>query len=145
MIGQRIKREGSCVNYTGKLKRHGRKGDGVVRDRGRRDPGHAGLFLRCADPLDGRGGIFLLIMNIAAIVCANVRRRRAQRARLARANAAAQWWRDPAVIATGLQVGRTLGAGRALPLVLLGAFAIGLLLSRPGARSDESPGPATGS
>jgi hypothetical protein len=91
------------------------------------------------------GGIFLLIMIMAAIVFANVRRRRAQRARLAHANAAAQWWRDPAVIATGLQVGRTLGAGRALPLVLLGAFAIGLLLSRPGARSDESPGPATGS
>jgi hypothetical protein len=91
------------------------------------------------------GGIFLLIFIIAAIALANVRRRRAQRARLARANAAAQWWRDPAVIATGLQIGRSLGAGRALPLVLLGAFAIGLVLSRPGRRSDESPGPAAGS
>jgi Putative Actinobacterial Holin-X, holin superfamily III len=91
------------------------------------------------------GGVFLLIMIIAAIALANVRRRRAQRARLARANASAQWWRDPAVIATGLQVGRTLGAGRALPLVLLGAFALGLVLSRPGGRSGKSPGPAAGS
>jgi hypothetical protein len=57
------------------------------------------------------GGIFLLIMIMAAIVFANVRRRRAQRARLAHANAAAQWWRDPAVIATGLQIDRTLGVG----------------------------------
>jgi hypothetical protein len=91
------------------------------------------------------GGIFLLIMIIAAIAFANLRRRRVQRARLARANAAAQWWRDPAVIATGLQIARTLGIGRTLPLVLLGAFAMGLVLSRPGARSGESPGPATGS
>jgi hypothetical protein len=87
------------------------------------------------------GGIFLLIIIIAAIAFANVRRRRAQRARLARANAAAQWWRDPAVIAAGLQISRTLGAGRTLPLVLLGAFTVGLLLSRSGGRSGESLGP----
>jgi fatty acid desaturase len=90
------------------------------------------------------GGIFLLIITIAAIAFANVRRRRAQRARLARANASAQWWRDPAVIAAGQQIGRTLGAGRALPLVLLGAFTMGLVLSRPGGRSG-SPGPGAGS
>jgi hypothetical protein len=128
----------------------------VVRDRWHRDRGHSGLLLGCAVPLDGRvewpivaclvlGGIFLLIIIIAAIAFANLRRRRAQRARLARANAAAQWWRDPAVIATGLQIARTLGIGRTLPLVLLGAFAMGLVLSRPGAGSGESPGPATGS
>jgi hypothetical protein len=87
------------------------------------------------------GGIFLLIMMIAAIAFANVRRRRAQRARLARADAVAQRWRDPAVIATGLQIARTLGVGRALPLVLLAAFAMGLVLSRPGALRSESSGP----
>ena len=84
------------------------------------------------------GGIFLLIIIIAAIAFANIRRRRAQRGRLACANASARWWRDPAVIAAGLQIGRTLGAvGRALPLVLLGAFAMGLVLSRPGGRSPR--------
>jgi hypothetical protein len=89
------------------------------------------------------GGIFLLIIIIAAIAFANIRRRRAQRGRLACADASAQRWRDPAVIAAGLQIGRTLGAGRALPLILLGAFPMGLVLSRPGGRSG-SPGPAAG-
>src|SRR6266487_3128333 len=86
-------------------------------------------------------GAFLLVVPIAAI--ALVRRRQAQLARArAQANqAAGQWLRDPVVVTTALQVARALGLRRAAPVLLLGAFVVGLVLSRTAAKAGHPAGP----
>jgi hypothetical protein len=40
-------------------------------------------------------------------------------------------WADPALLATALDVGRTLGPRRAATAVLIGAFLIGMMINRP--------------
>lgn len=88
-------------------------------------------------------GVFLLVVLIAIAVIALLRRRQARQARArAQANqAAAHWLRDPVVITTALQVARTLGFRRAAPVLLLGAFMMGLMLSRTAAKTAPPAGP----
>ena len=87
---------------------------------------------------------FLLIVLIAVAAIAAVRQRQA---RLARARAAANqvaaghWLRDPMVMTTALQVARMLGLRRAAPVLLLGAFVVGLVLSRTAAKTPDPSGP----
>jgi hypothetical protein len=40
-------------------------------------------------------------------------------------------WADPALLATALDIGRTLGPRRAATAVLIGAFLIGMMINRP--------------
>ncbi|WP_210208682.1 hypothetical protein, partial [Rhodoplanes roseus] len=40
------------------------------------------------------------------------------------------WWMDPRLLTTGLTLSRSLGGRRMLSLGLVGAFVVGLLLSR---------------
>ncbi len=47
------------------------------------------------------------------------------------------WWSDPALLATALDVGRTLGPRRAATAVLIGAFVIGMMINRPPHRPEE--------
>jgi len=70
-------------------------------------------------------GIFVLLAVIAAIVCAAARRRARERAileRAARAHAPS-WLLDPKILATVVQVGRTVGWQRIVPVALLGFMA----------------------
>jgi hypothetical protein len=68
---------------------------------------------------------FLLVTAIGAIVCTLTRRRIRQRAileRAARAHAT-PWLLDPKIVATAVQVGRTVGWQRIVPIALLGFMA----------------------
>lgn len=88
-------------------------------------------------------GAFLLVVLIAVAAIAVVRQRqeRLARARAEANRAAGQWLRDPVVMTTALQVARTLGLRRAAPVLLLGAFIVGLVLSRTAAKTGHSAGP----
>ncbi len=90
-------------------------------------------------------GAFLLVVLIAVAAIALVRQRQARLARVrAEANrATGQWLRDPVVMTTALQVARTLGLRRAAPVLLLGAFVVGLVLSRTAAKTGHPAGPQT--
>ena len=88
-------------------------------------------------------GAFLLVVLIAIVAIALLRQRLARLARArAQANqAAGQWLRDPVVVTTALQLARTLGLRRAAPMLLLGAFVVGLVLSRTAAKTAPRAGP----
>ncbi len=88
-------------------------------------------------------GAFLVFLLIAVVAIAMVRQRqrRLAQARAQANQAAGQWLRDPVVVTTALQVARTLGLRRAAPLLLLGAFVVGLVLSRNAAKTAEPAGP----
>ncbi len=47
------------------------------------------------------------------------------------------WWNDPALLATALDIGRTLGPRRAATAVLIGAFLIGMMINRPPRKPEE--------
>ena len=79
-------------------------------------------------------GVFLLVVCVAAVAIVAIRRRQA-RILAVRKQSAATLLRDPAVLTLALQVGRTLGFRRAIPLALLGAFLVGVVLSRSAARN----------
>lgn len=87
-------------------------------------------------------GAFLLVILIAVAAIALVRQRQARLARArAQANqAAGHWLRDPVVVTTALQVARTFGFRRAAPVLLLGAFVMGLVLSRTTAKAAPPAG-----
>jgi hypothetical protein len=70
-------------------------------------------------------GVFVLIAIFAAIVCALARRRARERAileRAARAHAPS-WLLDPKLLATAVQIGRSMGWERIIPIALLGFLA----------------------
>jgi hypothetical protein len=70
-------------------------------------------------------GVFVLIAIFGAVVCALVRRRARERAileRAARAHAPS-WLLDPKLLATAVQIGRSMGWERIIPVVLLGFLA----------------------
>jgi Ca2+/Na+ antiporter len=70
-------------------------------------------------------GIFVLIALIGSIVCALARRRTRERAileRAARAHAPS-WLLDPKVLATAVQLGRSFGWQRIVPVALFGFMA----------------------
>jgi hypothetical protein len=67
-------------------------------------------------------GFFLLVAAIAGIIGAAARKRARERAileRAARAHAGS-WLLDPKILASALQIGRSLGWQRILPMALLG-------------------------
>ena len=84
------------------------------------------------------GGFFLLIALATWAAYFAIRRRAAERERLAaaaEAEAGKQWWLDPVVIATALQLVRTVGITRLIPIVALGAVAAEHFLGRPKAKT----------
>ena len=83
--------------------------------------------------------IFVVIAIIGLIVCLLARRRARERAileRAARAHAPS-WLLDPKILATAVQVGRSLGWQRVIPLALVGYHggAMGARTSRARARA----------
>jgi hypothetical protein len=77
---------------------------------------HAGLIA---------AGFFIVIALIALLVAALTRRRARERAILERAAHAhaGSWLLDPRILATAMQVGRSLGWQRLVPIALLGFLA----------------------
>jgi hypothetical protein len=81
----------------------------------------------------GFAGFFLVVAAIAATGLMAVRRTARRRETIvaqSAAQAVSPWWMDPRLLTTGLSLGRTLGGRRALSLGLVGAFVVGVLLSR---------------
>ena len=73
----------------------------------------------------GMAGVVVLVAIIGIIVCLSARRRARERAILERAARphAPSWLLDPKILATAVQVGRSLGWQRAIPLALVGIMA----------------------
>lgn len=99
----------------------------------------AAVFIRAQEEFGamatslGFAGFFLLVALIGAVGLAVVRRRAARREAIVAQSVAAAvppWWMDPRLVTTGLALGRSLGGRRMLSLGLVGAFVIGLVLSR---------------
>lgn len=90
--------------------------------------------------------LFGAIALAALIPLLSSGRKRRELARLAEERAAKaeaekkrnepEWWQNPAMLLTGLQVARTLGVKGILPIVAIGAVAAGYLMTR---RSEEAP------
>jgi len=83
--------------------------------------------------------VFVLIAIIGLIVCLLARRRARERAileRAARAHAPS-WLLDPKIFATAVQVGRSLGWQRAIPLALVGIM-VAQWAREHRARGDDS-------
>jgi hypothetical protein len=84
--------------------------------------------------------VFVLVAIIGIIVCLLARRRARERAileRAARAHAPS-WLLDPKILATAVQVGRSLGWQRVIPLALVGFMAAQWARERR-ARSEADP------
>jgi Ca2+/Na+ antiporter len=92
---------------------------------------HAGLVM---------AAIFVVIAIIGLIVCLLARRRARERAileRAARAHAPS-WLLDPKILATAVQVGRSLGWQRVIPLALVGIM-VAQWTREHRAQSGETP------
>jgi len=84
--------------------------------------------------------VFVVIAIIGLIVCLLARRRARERAileRAARAHAPS-WLLDPKILATAVQVGRSLGWQRVIPLALVG-FLVAQWAREHRAQSGEPP------
>ena len=77
------------------------------------------------------GGIFLFVALVAVLIVVVLRRKPPPP--VARQKA---WWSDPALMATALEIGRTLGPRRVASAVLIGAFLIGMMINRPPRKPD---------
>jgi len=87
------------------------------------DPLVAGLVL---------GGIFLLITIFAVGYALWSQRRTAQRARLALASRRSASWLDPKLLAGALEVSRTIGLRKMIPLLAIGVLAAGAAMQLGG-------------
>src|SRR5271156_1674382 len=84
--------------------------------------------------------VFVLIAIIGIIVCLSARRRARERAileRAARAHAPS-WLLDPKILATAVQVGRSLGWQRVIPLALVGIMVAQWARERRAAGQDSA-------
>lgn len=108
--------------------------------------GHLGPIWACLV----LGGVFLLVVCIAALAIVLIRRRQARMLAVSSQSAAAlnqggtTLLRDPTVLNLVLQVARMLGLKRAIPLAVLGALLVGVALSRSASRDgDASKSPSS--
>jgi hypothetical protein len=84
--------------------------------------------------------VFMLIAVICLVICLSARRRARERAileRAARAHAPS-WLLDPKILATAVQVGRSLGWQRVIPLALVGIM-VAQWAREHRAQSGETP------
>lgn len=81
---------------------------------------------RLYDPLTAAlvlTGFFLLVSLVAVAVVIVIRRRTVEHARLELSTRAAMPWFDPKLMAVGMEIGRTLGWRRIVPLAAVGILA----------------------
>jgi hypothetical protein len=79
------------------------------------------------------GGFFLLLSLIAVLIVVLVQRK----APPPPPPRQKSLWSDPALLATALDIGRTLGPKRAATAVLIGAFLIGMMINRPPHKPEQ--------
>jgi ethanolamine transporter EutH len=79
------------------------------------------------------GGVFVLLALIALITALMLRRREPPPAK----PAPKAWWNDPVTLAAALDVSRALGVRRTASIALVGAFLVGLLLSRSPRKPEQ--------
>jgi hypothetical protein len=77
------------------------------------------------------GSFFLIAAGVSSFAFIVVRREYDHPPSPLPATQRAQWWLDPAVLGIGLQLGRTIGVRRILPVLLVGALGAGWIMSRP--------------
>ena len=84
-------------------------------------------------------GVFLVVAVIA-LVCYAARKRRLEARAAERAKSAAHSaFADPMVVAVGLQLVRSIGVRKLIPILAVGGLALGLLASRNNTTSDQAP------
>lgn len=93
-------------------------------------------------------GLFGVIALLALIALLSSGRKRRELAKIAETRAAKaeaerkknepEWWQNPAMLLTGLQIARTIGIKGLLPVVAVGAVAAGYFLTRPTTEDPES-------
>jgi hypothetical protein len=76
------------------------------------------------------GGFFLIAAVISSFAFIVVRRGDNPPTSPVPTAQRAQWWLDPAVLTMGLQLGRSIGARRLIPVLLVGALGAGWIMSR---------------
>jgi len=76
------------------------------------------------------GGFFLIAAVISSLAFVVVRRGDNPPTSPVPTASRAQWWLDPAVLTIGLQLGRSIGARRLIPVLLVGALGAGWIMSR---------------
>lgn len=93
------------------------------------------------------GGVFLLLAILAAIPLLGVARRQREikhkeilrKAAEQKKEREKDWWQDPAMLLTGVQIARGLGIKRMLPVLAIVAVAGGYLFSKFNADTEETP------
>jgi len=81
---------------------------------------------------------FLLVTIVALIACQIVHSRTIEHARVELAARAQQPWLDPRYLGVGLQLGRSIGLRRLVPLIAVGVLAAGLAKEWVGSESSDS-------
>jgi hypothetical protein len=71
-------------------------------------------------------GAFLLVAILAAILCVMAQRRIAERSRVALAARTSALWFEPKLLAAGVELVRSIGLRRLVPLAAIGVLAGGL-------------------
>ena len=79
------------------------------------------------------GGFFLLLSLIAVLIVILLQRKQPPPPPPRQKSL----WNDPALLATALDIGRTLGPRRTATAVLIGAFLIGMMINRPPRKPEE--------
>ena len=82
------------------------------------------------------GGFFLLLALLALIAAWGLQRRKVPPPPPAAATVKTLW-NDPVMLAAALDLNRALGGRKTATVALIGAFVVGLLLSRPPRKRDE--------
>jgi hypothetical protein len=85
------------------------------------------------------GAAVFFVVALLGLAAYALRKRRAATRAAARQKPAYTALADPTVMAIGLQVARTVGMKRLIPLLAIGGIALGLLASRSGSVADQAP------
>lgn len=89
------------------------------------------------------GAVIFFVVTMIAAICYLVRKNQIKvRAEQAAKSTAHTLLADPMLVAAGIQVVRAIGVKRLIPILAVGGLALGLMMSRGAAGSNEAPGEA---
>ena len=84
------------------------------------------------------GAVIFFVVALSAAGCYLLRKRAIAARTRERAKSAPSMLSDPMVVAAGLQLVRSIGVKRLIPILAVGGLALGLMASR-GASADQTP------